>query len=449
MIENSHLAIFGEVLKAFRKRRGLTQQQLATAIGMHRNAISRWEQGDYLPESKGIVLELAKVLRLDYLETQNLLTASFMAQAPLSNVPYQRNPLFTGREEHLQTLHCYLSMDQVVAPTQSYAVHGLGGIGKTQLAIEYAYRYALEYATVLWIQAESVENITTSFLAIAAFLQLPECQDSRPQHAIAAVQRWLSTHSRWLLIWDNLEDRELLRRYLPVGHQGKVLITTQRQALGALIQGLELPSMTQEEGVLFLLRRAKMIGPRASNEQIRQVAQRLPVEYAAAMELVQVMGGLPLALDQAGAYIEETGCGLAAYLQLYKRQSKQLLERRGTSVEEHPQSTVATFELAYQRVEELDPAAAELLCLCAFLHPDDIPEELIEARAECLEEPLRHVVKDLYQFNQAIATLRTLSLVRRSPGTRALSVHRLVQVVLRERMDPSTCREWIKRTVCC
>jgi hypothetical protein len=263
------------------------------------------------------------------------------------------------------------------------------------------------------------------------------------------VQRWLSTHSRWLLIWDNLEDRELLRRYLPVGHQGKVLITTQRQALGALIQGLELPSMTQEEGVLFLLRRAKMIGPRASNEQIRQVAQRLPVEYAAAMELVQVMGGLPLALDQAGAYIEETGCGLAAYLQLYKRQSKQLLERRGTSVEEHPQSTVATFELAYQRVEELDPAAAELLCLCAFLHPDDIPEELIEARAECLEEPLRHVVKDLYQFNQAIATLRTLSLVRRSPGTRALSVHRLVQVVLRERMDPSTCREWIKRTVCC
>src|SRR6476660_1404240 len=170
MIENSHLAIFGEVLKAFRKHRGLTQQQLATAIGMHRNAISRWEQGDYLPESKGIVLELAKVLRLDYLETQNLLTASFMAQAPLCNVPYQRNPLFTGREEHLQTLHCYLSMDQVVAPTQSYAVYGLGGIGKTQLAIEYAYRYALEYATVLWIQAESVENITTSFLAIAAFL---------------------------------------------------------------------------------------------------------------------------------------------------------------------------------------------------------------------------------------------------------------------------------------
>jgi transcriptional regulator with XRE-family HTH domain len=447
MIENSHLATFGEVLKAFRKRRGLTQQQLATAIGMHRNAISRWEQGEYLPESKGIVLELAKVLRLDYLETQNLLTASFVEQSPLSNVPYQRNPLFTGREEHLQTLHCYLSMDLEVAPTQYCAVYGLGGIGKTQLAIEYAYRYALEYTTVLWIQAESVENITSSFLAIAAFLHLPMGQDDKPQQAIDAVQNWLSTHSRWLLIWDNLEDIELLWRYLPMGHQGKVLITTQRQALGAMIQGLELQSMTQEDGVPFLLKRAKMIELRASDELLRQMAQQLPVEYAAAMELVRVMGGLPLALDQAGAYVEETGCGLLDYLQLYKRQSKQLLERRGSSVETHPQSTVATFALAYQRVEELDPAAAELLCLCAFLHPDDIPEELIEAGAACLEEPLRHVVKDLYQFNQAIATLRSLSLIRRSPEMRAISVHRLVQAVLRARMDPSTYRAWVNRTM--
>ena len=85
-----------------------------------------------------------------------------------------------------------------------------------------------------------MENITSSFLAIAAFLHLPMCQDYKPQQAIDAVQNWLSTHSRWLLIWDNLEDIELLWRYLPMGHQGKVLITTQRQALGAMIQGLEL-----------------------------------------------------------------------------------------------------------------------------------------------------------------------------------------------------------------
>lgn len=447
MTEIPYLATFGEMLKAFRKRRGLTQQQLATGIGMHRNAISRWEQGNFLPENKGTVLELARVLRLDHLETQNLLSASFTAQAPLSNVPYQRNPLFTGREERLQTLHRYLSTDQMVALTQSYAVYGLGGIGKTQLAIEYAYRYSLEYSAVLWLHAESEENIITSFLAIAELLQLPECQDSRQQHAIAAVQHWLSTHSRWLLIWDNLEEIELFQNYLPVGHQGKVLITTRRQALGALVQGLELPTMTREEGMLFLLKRAKVIEAQASDEQVWQVEQRLPVEYAAAEELVQTMGGLPLALDQAGAYIEETGCGLAGYLQLYKQQSKQLLERRGTSSEDHPQSTAATFALAYQRVEEISQAAAELLCLCAFLHPDDIPEELIKAGGECLEEPLCHVVKDLHQFNQAIATLRTLSLVRRSPETRALSMHRLVQVVLRERMEPSICREWVERAV--
>jgi tetratricopeptide (TPR) repeat protein len=447
MTETPYLPTFGEVLKAFRKRRGLTQQQLATAIGKHRNAISRWEQGDFLPESKATVLELAKALRLDYLETQNMLTASFIAQAPLSNVPYQRNPLFTGRDACLQTLHQYLSVDHLVAATQSYAVHGLGGIGKTQLAIEYAYHYLLEYTAVLWIQAENEENIISSFLTVADLLQLPECQDARQQQIIAAVQRWLSTHSRWLLIWDNLEEIELFQHYLPVGYQGKVLITTRQQALGTLVHGIELPTMSQKEGVLFLLKRAKVLEPRASDQQVQQISQRLPAEYAAAEELVQSMGGLPLALDQAGAYIEETGCGLAGYLQLYQQKRKQLLQRRGTLSEEHPQSTAATLTLAYQRAKELDPAAADLLCLCAFLYPDDIPEELIEAGAECLSEPLCHVVKDPYLFNQAVATLRTLSLVRRSAETRTLSVHRLVQVVLREQMDESTCRAWVERTV--
>jgi tetratricopeptide (TPR) repeat protein len=447
MTEHPHLVAFGEVLKSFRKRQGLTQQQLAAAIGKHRNAISRWEQGDFLPESKATVLELARALRLDDVETQNLLTASFTVQAPLSNVPYPRNPLFTGREELLQSLHRYLSTDQMVALIPSYAVYGLGGIGKTQLAIEYAYRYFLEYSAVLWLQAENEETINASFLALAELLQLPERQESRQLHTIAAVQRWLSTHSRWLLIWDNLEEMALLSRYLPVGHQGKVLITTRRQALGALVHGVELPIMTPEEGMLFLLRRAKVIEPLANAQQVQQVAQRQPGEYAAAEELARIMGGLPLALDQAGAYIEETGCGLAGYLQLYQQHRKQLLGRRGTSSREHPRSTITTFALAYQRMERCDPAAAELLCLCAFLYPDDIPEEMLEAGAECLQEPLCHVVKDLYQFNQAIATLRCLSLVRRVAETRSLSMHRLVQVVLKERMDPTTCRAWAERAV--
>ena len=131
---------FGTLLKTLRKQRHLTQQQLAEKLGMHRSAIVRWEQGDYLPASKALVLEMAHLLALDDQETRQLLEASLTALAPHWSVPSPRNPFFTGREEVLEALHAHLSVDQAVALTQSSALHGLGGVGKTQIALEYAYR---------------------------------------------------------------------------------------------------------------------------------------------------------------------------------------------------------------------------------------------------------------------------------------------------------------------
>ncbi len=120
---------FGSLLKSFRKRRHLTQQQLAAAVGVHRNAIGRWEQGDFLPVIRGMILELARHLMLDESETRRLLEASLTALSPHWHVPFQRNPFFTGREEILEALHTQLGGNQAVALTQSSALHGLGGPG--------------------------------------------------------------------------------------------------------------------------------------------------------------------------------------------------------------------------------------------------------------------------------------------------------------------------------
>src|SRR5260370_38174502 len=151
---NHESSSFGAMLKAFRTRRHLTQRQLAEALGVHRHAILRWEQGDVLPAHKTLVLELARCLHLDEQETRLLLEASFTALSPHWYVPLPRNPFFTGREEILAALHTQLGVDQTVALTQSSALHGLGGVGKTQIALEYAYRHALEYRAVFWIGAE-------------------------------------------------------------------------------------------------------------------------------------------------------------------------------------------------------------------------------------------------------------------------------------------------------
>jgi transcriptional regulator with XRE-family HTH domain len=320
MITESDPASFAELLKGFRTRRHFTQHQLAAAIGVHRNAIGRWERGDVLPAQKGMVLELAKHLRLDDQEARHLLEASLTPLAPHWLIPLPRNLFFTGRAEILEALHTHLSTDWEAEFMQPYALYGLGGIGKTQIALEYAYRYALEYRAVFWIGAETTEEVLSSLLHIAEILQLPERQEKDQQRIATAVQHWLSTHSQWLLIWDNLEDLELLR-FLPQTLRGATLITMRDPASGTIAQGMELASMGREESVLFLLRRAKALHPEATSEQMRQRAERMPGEYAAVEELVTSMGGLPLALDQAGAYIEETGCSFTDYLQRYTQLS--------------------------------------------------------------------------------------------------------------------------------
>ena len=416
-------ASFGELLKTFRKRKQLTQKQLAQQLGVHANTISSWELGTYLPATRGLVLEMARHLALDEQEARQLLEASLTALSPHWQVPFQRNALFTGREEILETLHTRLHAEQVVARTQSYALHGLGGIGKTQIALEYTYQHALEYSAIFWIEAETIEHVMSSMLRIAELLQLPERQEADQQRIVAAVQRWLNTHSQWLLIWDNVEDLELLHHLLPPARQGAALVTTRHQALGTLARGMDLAPMGREEGMLFVLRRAKVLGPEATSAWMHQFAMSMPTEYAAAEKLVAAMGGLPLALDQAGAYIEETGCSVSAYLQHYEQQRARLLERRGALAGDHPHSVTATFLLVSKRIEREQSAAADLLHVCALLYAEAIPEELFVAGAAYLGPELASLATDPCQLDQVIAVLRSLSLVQRQPETRTLSMH--------------------------
>ena len=436
---------FGELVKTFRKRQHLTQQQLAQRLSVHVNTVSSWELGTYLPATRGLVLELARHLILDEAETRQFLEASLLTLTPHWYVPFPRNPLFTGREDILEALHTYLDTDKAMALVQSYALHGLGGIGKTQIALEYVYRYALEYSAVFWIAAETVDQIIASLVKIAEVLQLPERDGSDQQRTLAAVQRWLAVHPRWLLIWDNLEDSDLLPRFLPSTRQGAILITTRSSALGTLAWGMDLLPMEQEEGMLLLLRRAKLLEPSAAWDQVQQFAARSPVNYVAAEEVVAALGGLPLALDQAGAYIEETGCSLADYLQRYRQQGTHLLDRRGRAGGNHPHSVATTFRLLCERIEREQKAAADLLYVCALLNAEAIPDQLFIDGALYLGPELASLATDPARFDQIIAALRRLSLVQRRAETHSLSLHRLVQAVLRENMDEQKRALWLKR----
>ncbi|HEU5374964.1 MAG TPA: helix-turn-helix domain-containing protein [Ktedonobacteraceae bacterium] len=451
-----------ERLKQERLSRGWTQTDVAGFIGTDGYTVNRWERGKARPRpyfcqklcelfgKSALDLGLVPALQQNSFST----TPSSIVRLPVSywRIPSLRNPFFTGREAFLEMLHAYLLVDQAVTATQPYALYGLGGIGKSQLAAEYAYRYATAYQAVFWINAENPERMMASYLAIAEFLQLPECLESEQPRLVRAVHRWLITHNKWLLIWDNLEDLELLQRFLPPVRQGAILITTRKPALGCLAFPLELPLMMLEKGAWLLLRRARILHTLAQEEQIRQFAAQQPATYAAALELATLLGGLPLALDQAGAYIEETRCTISDYVQRYKQQRALLLDRRGASGGDHPHSVAATFKLSYQRVIQEQPLAAYLLCLCVFLCEEGIPEELFAADATQLGLTCNPLVADLfitnpYRLDLAIATLRNLSLVKRHPETKTLSIHPLVQAVLQDAMNEKEHILWQQRVI--
>ena len=381
------------------------------------------------------------------LEDLPLLSASAPRAAlpKLWNVPYSPNPFFTGRDNLLAQLHTQLSGVSTSLPTAlaqpPSAISGLGGIGKTQLATHYAYRYSHEYEAVLWARAESTDTLTASYSQIAVLLNLPERDAQDQQITIDAVKAWLQTHRSWLLILDNADDLTLLPPFLPSTPTGSLLLTTRSWDMRGLATRLPVQALPNEQGATLLLLRAGLLPPTAD------LAQATAKDRQAAIQLTQELGGLPLALDQAGAYIEANSINLETYQHIYQKHQQELLQDRYTLSSDHPDPVATTWSLSFQRVEQKSAAAAQLLQLCAYLAPDAIPESIITEGAEYLGPTLQPLATDPFLFNQALEALRAYSLIARDPQTQTLSIHRLVQAMVRDRIPAEAEQEWKRRVV--
>ena len=350
----------------------------------------------------------------------------------LANVPYQRPVFFTGRQNILHRLHTLFESGKSVI-----GLNGLGGIGKTLTAIEYAYQYSAEYQAVFWVTAD--ERLTSDLVALATKLELPEKDATEQSVAVNAVKRWLEHNTKWLLILDNVEDLAVVRQFVSLTSRGHILFTTLAQVLGSIAYSVEIEKMTVDEGAHFLLHRVGILRP-------DQDHAALHTHLAQAKAIVKAVDGLPLALEQAGAYINENSCDLTEYLALYEKQHKTLLDYR-SELETEQKTVMTTWSLSFESVEKADTVASALLEFCAFLHPDSISKDVVIACASQLGSVLASNVMDTDKLNGAIRLLRRYSLLRSTPDLTILTIHRLVQTVLKDRMDQEIQREWAERTV--
>ena len=386
------------------------------------------EELGVLPKSHQVERAEAEILPEDVNTS-----ASALERSRLWSVPYIRHPFFTGREEILSRLHRLLRQEK------ASALCGLGGIGKTQTIIQYVYRHAQDYSAVFWISAETYETIISSLSSIAPLLNVLDQQNT--ERMVGAILHWLVNHDGWLLIFDNVEDIDLVRRFLPSAQHGSLLFTSRRQTLGTLAQMLVLDPLTPDEGIRLLLQCTGHLNSMTS------LYQSDSTEAIAARGIVEAMDGFPLALDQAGAYIDETGCDLAHYLTLYQTHSAALLNRRGRFGEDYPASVVTTLALSLQRVDAHSTVATAVLRICAFISPDAIPDELFLPQRHTGEPPIPSLALDALQLDEVLAILRSYSLIKRHMGTKQFSIHRVVQAVLKVRLDPDTYHTVAQETI--
>lgn len=331
-----------------------------------------------------------------------------------------RNPNFTGRVELLDALHASLSAQSAAAVVQSEAIHGLGGIGKTQLALEYAYRFGSEYDIVWWIPADLSTTAASALSDLADRLGVGG--DETPSERTERLFAELRSRTRWLLVYDNAESPDALSGLLPPSGSGAILVTSRWGAWGQISNPFPLDVLPRDEAVAFLLRRTQAASETALDE------------------LAALLGDLPLALEEAAAYLEDTAIDVDDYIGLLKERAQDLFDL-GEQVadSERDRRRIATvWSVSLDRLREEAPSAEYILDLCAFLAPDDIPRDLFSRHGQAMPEPIAELVTDPIAYNELLAAIKRYSMA--TVTSDRLAVHRLVQAVIRARLEPDRQR---------
>ena len=340
-----------------------------------------------------------------------------------------RPPSLAGREELLADLDTRLSGGNGPWP-RVVALHGLGGVGKTSLAVEYAYRHLAEVGTAWRLDAEDKTVLTAGFGELAAQLGTRAPFDTRDQ--VKSVHAVLAAFTAgWLLVFDNALDLESVEEFLPPAGPGRVLITSQNGSWPG--QALEVPPLAPDAAAEFLVDRTG------------------DPDRPAAVELSGELGGLPLALEQAAAYIQGRGDSLASYLALFRQRRSDLLARGMATG--HRGTVITTWTLAFGQLKHSTPSGAGLLRLLASCAPEAIPLRLLlQPRPGLVKRlhwraarALAPLLENPEAAGDVIVALRRYSLIGLATS-RSVSVNRLVQAITLDEMSANRAMQWRQAT---
>jgi hypothetical protein len=329
-----------------------------------------------------------------------------------------RNPDFTGRESLLLTLQRSLET-RSKASVLPHALHGFGGVGKTQLAVEFAYRFADRYDLVWWIPAEQQSLVLQSLADLGRQLGIPVTEEFT-QAASQVTDALNSTSLRWLLVYDNANEPDDLAHLIPSAG-GHVILTSRNQTWSNVWDAIEVNIFERSESIALVQKRGTGI--------TREDADRLS----------EKLGDLPLALDQAASWQSATGMAVSEYLELFDEHHRVLLaESKPAS---YPITIAALVKLAFQRLQHESPAVAQLLEMFAVFGAEPISVDLLRrGRQSGIAGPLGPALRDAILIGRVVRDLRRFGMAKVDADNR-IQVHRLFQLVLRDELGEEQARQ--------
>jgi hypothetical protein len=328
-----------------------------------------------------------------------------------------RNVNFIGRSDLLEKLYDEISLSTTTALLPG-ALHGMGGIGKSQAAVEYVYRHANDYDLVWWIPSENLSEIQSSLVKLAQRLELPVeySVDTAVPAVLEALHEEAFPH-RWLLVYDNADEPEDVRVFWPRGGNGHIIVTSRNPQWAEVARSVPVEVFQRAESCELLQRR----NPDLSDEDANRLAA--------------VLGDLPLAVEQAAAWRAETGMSTDEYLQLFEDKRTELLATRAPA--DYDVSVEAAWNVSLDRIRDFNPGALELLEICAFLSPEPISRAIFSGvRNMPVSAALEQILADPIELGRAVREINRYSLARIDHRNDTLQLHRLVQLVLRNKLEP-------------
>ncbi|MEI5102286.1 FxSxx-COOH system tetratricopeptide repeat protein [Streptomyces sp. PmtG] len=330
------------------------------------------------------------------------------------NVP-QRNRNFTGREILLEQLQDRLGTG--VTAVLPEALHGMGGVGKSQIAVEYVYRHSRDYRLIWWVASEQENQIVQSLIELGEQMGLQAGSEITAVPAVLDALRRGEPYSDWLLVFDNAEDPKEVRKYFPSDGPGRILVTSRNVQWSHTASSLEVDVFAREESISLLRRRS----PELPDDAVNHLAASL--------------GDLPLAVEQASVWLAETGMPVQQYLELFERKWAELLQSDPPPDYEMP--VAAAWNVSLERLREDRPDALQLLQVCAFFAPEPISWDLFSAvRGISVPQELQSALDDPVKLGRAVREIGRYALARIDHRQSTVQLHRLVQRVLVEQMNP-------------